>query len=550
MNPTTSYLEALSDNIVVDPQKCVFCGKCADTCILDNIRVQLAPCRLACPLHTNCQGYVQLIARGDDQKAMRVLAEALPFPGILGRVCSHPCEDRCSRREVDGQAVAIRDLKRYLADSVPLPSVEVKPERPQKVAIVGAGPAGAMAAYLLRREGFQVTVYDANQRPGGMLAVGVPEFRLPTAVLDQEMAILSQIGVALRLGVRVGTDLPLAELVEKHDAVLLATGAHVSKRLGLAGEDLPGVYDGLAFLRAARGEAKPKVGEQVVVIGGGNTAVDAAQTAQRLGARSVTIVCLEQRAEMPAFAWEVQDALEEGIAIHNGWGPVTITAKHAETAESLRIPSASSAVNGLLLRRCLSVFDAQGRFAPAYDDADRRQIAADTVVVAIGQDADLSFAENLVPTERGRLAADPLTMQSRGVEKVFAAGDALTGPKTVVEALASGKEAAESIRRYLLGESLTYGRGYLGPYETEFAVDKSGAITRPRVQPLKADEAARRTFAELQQGMAREAARAEAGRCLSCGEAYGKYRNCWYCLPCEIECPEEALRVEIPYLLR
>ena len=534
--PTTSYLEALSDNIVVDPRKCIFCGKCADTCILDNIRVQLAPCRQACPLHTNCQGYVQLIARGDDQKAMKVLGEALPFPGIVGRVCSHPCEDACSRREVDGQSVAIRDLKRYLADSVSLPPVEVKADHPEKVAIVGAGPAGAMAAYLLRQEGIQVTLYDANQRAGGMLAVGVPEFRLPASVLDGEMGILARLGVVLRLGVRVGADLPLAELVENNDAVLLATGAHVSKRLGLAGEGLDGVFDGLAFLRAARAEAKPAVGAKVVVIGGGNTAVDAGQTAHRLGASQVTIVCLEHRSEMPAFAWEVEDALDEGIAVLNGWGPAAFLQNEGK-------------VSGLALRRCLSVFQGQ-RFAPTYDDADRRQLEADTVVVAIGQDADLAFANGLVPTAGGRLAADPVTLQCQGLAQVFAAGDALTGPKTVVEALASGKEAAESIRRFLLGESLTYSRGYLGPYETDFAVDKSQAVVCPRVAPRKADEAARRTFAELQQGMATVEARAEAGRCLSCGEAYGKFRNCWYCLPCEIECPEEALRVEIPYLLR
>ena len=535
--PTVSYLEALSDNIIVDPQKCTYCGICADICILDNIRVQLAPCRQACPLHTNCQGYVQLIARGDDQKAMKVLAEALPFPGIVGRVCSHPCEDACSRREVDGQPVAIRDLKRYLADSVGLPPVAVAAERPEKVAIVGGGPAGAMAAYLLRKEGFRVTLYDANQRAGGMLATGVPEFRLPTRVLDEEMGILARLGVALRLGVRVGADLPLAELLEQSDAVLLATGAHVSKRLGLAGEDLPGVHDGLAFLRAARSEAGPKVGQKVVVIGGGNTAVDAAQTAHRLGAAQVTIVCLESRQQMPAFAWEVEDALEEGIAVLNGWGPAQFLQKDAK-------------VIGLVLRRCVSVLDKGGRFAPTYDEADRRQVEADTVVVAIGQDADLSYLGGAVPVAGGRLAADPLTLQCHGLPKVFAAGDALTGPKTVVEALASGKEAAESIRRYLIGESLTYGRSYLGPYETEFSVDKSKAVARPRMQPRKVGEAARRTFLELQQGVLEAEARAEAARCLSCGEAYGKFRNCWYCLPCEIECPEDALRVEIPYLLR
>ena len=529
-----SYLEALSDNIVVDPQKCIYCGKCADTCILDNIRLQLAPCRQACPLHTNCQGYVQLIARRDDQKAMAVLAEGLPFPGIVGRVCSHPCESRCSLQEVDGQAVAIRDLKRYLADAVALPPVELGAPRAEQVAIVGGGPAGAMAAFELRKAGFGVALYDQHERLGGMLAVGVPEFRLPTSVLDQEMALLERLGVGLHLGVQVGCDVPLADLVEHNDAVLLATGAHVGKRLGVLNEGLPGVWEGLSFLRAARSAQKPPVGERVVVIGGGNTAVDCAQTAHRLGAREVRLVCLEQRQEMPAFAWEVEDALEEGILVDNGWGPTAF--------------AGNGQVAGVALRRCLRVFDKDGRFAPTFNDGDARRVAADTVVVAIGQGADLSYLEGTVESPGNWLRADSTTWQLQG--KVFAAGDAATGPKTVVEALAAGREAAESIRRYLSGEDLTYDRNYFAHYETEFAVDKSAAVERVRVAPQKAADAARRTFAELQAGMSEAEARSEAGRCLSCGEAYGKFRNCWFCLPCEIECPERALRVEIPYLLR
>ena len=529
-----SYLEALSDNIVVDPQKCIFCGICADRCILDNIRLQLAPCRQECPLRTNCQGYVQLIARGQEEKAMQVLADGLPFPGVVGRVCSHPCESRCTRKEIDGEPVAIRDLKRYLADHVVLPPISVGRDRPQKVAVVGAGPAGAMAAVQLRREGFAVALYDANERLGGMLAVGVPEFRLPLDVLDREMNLLAHLGVGLHLGVRVGKEISLAGLVEQSDAVLLATGAHVGKRLGIAGEDLGGIHEGLAFLRQARSAQRPRVGRKVVVVGGGNTAVDTAQTAYRLGAEDVRLVCLEQRAEMPAFAWEVDDAREEGITIDNGWGPLTFTG--------------NGKVEGVHLRRCLSTFDKAGRFAPTYDDRDTRQIEADTVVVAIGQEADLSYLDGLVRAQKGRIAADPLTWQVQG--KVFAAGDAATGPKTVVEALAAGKGAAESIRRYLSGEDLSYNRDYFANYETEFAVDKSAAVARSRLAPKKAAGESRRGFTELQLGMSQEEARDQAERCLSCGEAQGKFRNCWFCLPCEIECPEQALRVEIPYLLR
>ncbi|MHB1134782.1 MAG: FAD-dependent oxidoreductase [Chloroflexota bacterium] len=529
-----SFLEALADNIIVDPQKCIFCGKCADACILDNIRLQLAPCRQACPLHTNCQGYVQLIARGEDEKAMAVLGEGLPFPGIVGRVCSHPCESRCTRQEVDGQAVSIRELKRYLADNVPLPPLQAGAPRPERVAIVGGGPAGAMAAVELRKAGFGVTLYDRHERLGGMLAVGVPEFRLPVAVLDGEMAQLRQLGVDLRLGVEVSRDVQLDDIIAGHDAVLLATGAHVGRRLGVPGEDLAGVWEGLTFLRQSRSSAKPQLGRRVVVIGGGNTAVDCAQTAHRLGAEQVRLVCLEQRAEMPAFAWEVEDALEEGIVVENGWGPTGCTG----TAQ----------VKAVQLRRCLSVFDAQGRFAPVFDDSASKALAADTVVVAIGQGADLSYLQGSLTAQGNWLRADARTGQLAG--KVFAAGDAASGPKTVIEALAAGREAAESIRRFLVGEDLAYDRDPFAGYETEFAVDRSGAQARERAVPARATSEARRTFAELQADLAPATARAEAERCLSCGEAYGKFRNCWFCLPCEIECPEEALHVDIPYLLR
>lgn len=544
MTAALSLLGGLSDNITIDPLKCTFCGICVERCILDNLRLKLAPCRRECPLHTNCQGYVQLIARGDDKKAMSVLAEVLPFVGIIGRVCHHPCESACTRREVDGEAVAIRDLKRYLADHVDLPPVVVSPERQQSVGIVGAGPAGAMAAFCLRKQGFQVEVYDANQRAGGMLAVGVPEFRLPVNVLDAEMGVLSNMGVAVHLGVRVGADLPLARLLETHDAVLLATGVHVSQRLGVEGEDLSGVQGGLEFLSAARGTNKPTVGRRVIVIGGGNTAVDVAQTARRLGAEDVSLVCLEAPAEMPAFAWEVEDARDEGVQFVNRWGPV-------------RFVASDGSVSAVELRRCVAVFDGEGRFAPSYNEAERLTVDADTVVVAIGQRTDLSFVGELpIPVAGGRIMAAADTLQCQdgasqaSLSKVFAAGDVVTGPKTVVDALASGREAAESIRRFLDGDDLRYGRSYLGPCDLEFEVDKSKALPRRRTAMPKTDLTDRRSFSQLEKGFSAQQARKEAERCLSCGLPYGKFRTCWFCLPCEVDCPEEALHVEIPYLLR
>ena len=546
MTATPGYLQGLSDNIVVDPQKCTFCGICVERCILDNLRLKLALCRQACPLHTNCQGYVRLIARGDDRKATKVISDVVPFIGILGRICSHQCETSCTRLQVDGEAVAIRDLKRYLADNVELPPVEMAPERSERVAIIGAGPAGAYAAYLLRQHGFRVEIFDASPGLGGMLATAVPEFRLPAAVLDKEMGILEGMGIVLHLGVRVGTQVTLPELAAEFAAVLIATGAQKSKALGIAGEDLKGVWAGLDFLRSARSAVgKPAVGRAVAVIGGGNTAVDAAQTALRLGAQEVKLICLESRAEMPAFQWEVADACEEGVEIVPSCGPIRFLGRDGQ-------------VSGIQTRRCLSVFDAQGRFAPCFDDGQQQEVSADTVIVAIGQTADMSFLDGAEVAFAGsQILCDPLTLQCRKSgddavlhASIFAAGDIVTGPKTVVEALASGREAAESIRRYLCQENLRYGRAYPGPYDTQFDVDLSKAVPSKRVAPNQLPVDRRRSFLELVECMSEGEARAEAERCLSCGEPYGKFRTCWYCLPCEVECPEEALRVEIPYLLR
>jgi NADPH-dependent glutamate synthase beta subunit-like oxidoreductase len=532
-----NMLESLSDNIVIDKDKCTFCGICIERCILDNLRMKLAPCRQACPLGVNCHGYVQTIARGQEDKGIELLRETLPFPGILGRVCSQPCEDNCHRKKTEGEAVAIRALKRYLSDlekvkEIPLPAMDS--DTGKRTAVVGSGPAGMMAAYDLRVKGHQVTVYDAESEPGGMLRWAIPEFRLPLDVLKQEIDLLTRMGVQFQCGVSVGKVKSLADI--KAEAVVIATGCPKHETLNIQGEDSPGILHGLPFLRQVRDSNLPKIGKIVVVIGGGNVAVDAAQTTLRLGAESVTMVTLESDQDLPAFPWAIQSAISEGVKLECSWGNPIFRFENG-------------VLKGMDFQRCLQVFDASGCFMPSFDDCQLKSLDADTVIVAIGQGVDTTPFENTGLVKEGAYAADGLTLQASD-EKVFLAGDIVGGPSSVVEAMAKGRQAAESVHRYLAGEHLRYGRRYPGPVETEFDIDTQRGSEDVREEMSTHVCSGKGDFKEIEQGLNKDAARKEAGRCYSCGQPFGKYRNCWFCLPCEVDCPHEALWVEIPYLLR
>lgn len=533
-----SFMEHLTDTISIDKEKCIFCGECVERCLLDNIRIRIAPCRRNCPLGTNCQGYAQLIARGEFEHAARVLRAALPFPGIIGRICPHPCETACARNDVDGQGVALRELKRFLADHVfdytDLPRAAA--EKQQCVAVVGGGPAGMMAAYQLRALGYQVEIFESGGMLGGAAARYIPQFRLPLQVVAKESAQLLHMGVKVHYHTTVGRDVTMDRLRRDYGAVILATGCGMSRRLGVAGEDAENVYGALSFLAAAKQDAPAAVGRNVVVIGGGNTAVDAAETALRLGAEDVRMVCLEAREEMPAFAWELQDALAEGVIIENKWGPAAFETEHGR-------------VTRVRLRKCLSVFDADGNFAPLFAEQQEKTLAADTVIIAVGQQPDRELVERLgVACAHGLITADGLTMQT-SVENIFAAGDAATGPKTAIEAIAQGREAAESVHRYLSALSLTYGRKAAEAGRIyDFAIDGSHANAVPRVMPRK--NGAKTDFQELTCGITREQAQTEASRCLSCGAPFGMYKTCWECLACEVECQQDALEIHVPYLMR
>ncbi|MCF8031945.1 MAG: FAD-dependent oxidoreductase [Desulfarculaceae bacterium] len=523
-----NLLEALSDNIKINKDKCTACGVCVDTCILDNLRLKLAPCRRACPLGVNCQGYVQLVLRGEDQAALEMARRELPFPGILGRLCSAQCEDACERRAETGSAVAIRALKRYVAEAGGRAALPDKaPASGKSVAVVGSGPAGMMAAWNLLLKGHAVTVFDAAPEPGGMLRWAVPVFRLPEQVLADEWGQLLDLGAVFKGDQALGRELSLEKLSAEHDAVIVAVGCPRPKRLNLEGEDAGGVHHALELLRQVRSGEAPTLSGKVVVVGGGEVALDASQSALRLGAAQVTMVSLEDRMGMLASPEALGLAQAEGVVLDPSWGPSRIMVEDGK-------------VSGLELMRCLAVLDSQGNFAPSFDDCQLKTVQADAVIVAIGQEREPGL-----PCK----PADPATLQG-DLPNLFLAGDALGGPGTIVQAMASGRQAAESAHRLVTGQHLTFGRAYPGPVETEFEIDPSRGSDAPRAEPPVHRLNGPGDFAELEQPLSPEQARAEAGRCYSCGAPFGKYRTCWFCLPCEVECPQEALWVDIPYLLR
>lgn len=528
-------------NIHIDREKCYGCGICVERCILDNLRLFLAPCRAACPVHMNCQGYVRLIAQGKEEEAAMEMRLDFPFAGIAGRVCHHPCEEKCERRNVDGGAVHLRALKRFLAEGFPKTACAPDPLAPRtekRVAIVGSGPAGLMAAYDLARQGHGVTVLEAEAEPGGMLRRGIPAFRLPSEEIDRAVQVLCEMGVCFATGEALGKDYDLERLEREWDAVLLALGGGKPATLGIPGEEMDEVRLGLDLLRAAREGRPPRLGRSAIVLGGGNAAVDAALVCRRLGVKEVTLISLEDPSCMPAFPQEVEEAREEGIKIQNGWGARNILRRGDGTLR-------------LELSRCLRVFDEHGNFAPLLDHFAGLSPGVDSVVVAIGQlGRHPGLPADLCAPVNPFIPADPLTLQTAR-PAVFAAGDAAFGPQSVIQAMAQGREAALSIHRLLKGETLRWGRAPgAGAWTTDFPVDRSGAVLRQRARLPKLALAGRRLNVEVEQTLSAEQARAEAERCLNCGRPAEVHQTCWYCLPCEIECPAKALEVRLPYLVR
>ncbi|MBW1775530.1 MAG: FAD-dependent oxidoreductase, partial [Deltaproteobacteria bacterium] len=543
-DPGNFEVKLLEQPRFIDPAKCTACDECAKACPIDvpnafdeNLRDRkaayklypqampsayaiekrgTAPCKATCPAHVSVQGYIALINAGKYREALELFKEAHPFPAICGRVCHHPCEEVCTRGDLD-EPIAIQYLHRFIADldlsDDGLYVPEVKEEKEDRVAVIGAGPAGLTTAYYLRREGYPVTVFEKLPVAGGMMAVGIPEYRMPRDMLAAEIKVIEDMGVDIRTGMTFGEDITLDSLKKDgYRALFVGTGLHLSRALNVEGEDLPGVLKGIDFLRDAALGNDVQVGNRVMVIGGGNVAVDVALTAKRLGAEHISLICLEQRDEMPAWDYEIEDALEEGIEIINSLGPNKFLAKEGT-------------LTGVEFKTCTSVFDDQCVFNPAYDESDLTTIEADTVIVAIGQAGDLP--EGIATTSRGGLEADALTLQTP-LEWVFAGGDALYGPKSVVEAVACGKEAATSIMRYIEGMDLREGR------EQDWSYEKPEAEGEPRRERTAMGhtslEERAGSFKEIALGFDENEAKNEADRCLKCGICSECYQCVSACL--------------------
>ncbi len=484
-----------------------------------------APCKATCPAHVSIQGYIALINEGKYREALELFKEDHPFPGICGRVCHHPCEEICTRSDVD-QPLAIRELHRFLADWELAQDESYVPAtaepRKEKVAIVGSGPAGLAAAYFLARDGYPVTIFEKLPVAGGMMRVGIPEYRLPRNILEDEIKVIEQMGVTIKTGVTFGKDITLDSLkADGFSALFMAIGLHGGRRLGVENEDIDGVLQGVDFLRDCALGKDVSIGEDVIVVGGGNVAIDVALTAKRKGAKNVTLVCLESRDEMPAWEYEIQEALESDIKIVNSFGPKAF------------FIDKSSRVSGIEFKTCTAVFDEDGRFNPQYDENECQPIFGDTVIISIGQSTDLSGIkeQNIAISRPGGLEADPVTLQTP-IDWVFAGGDAFYGPKSVVEAVACGREAAESIRRFINGEDLKQGREKTWDYEKP---DVSQEPEKPRTPVRCLDPEAREcNFLEVSFGYEENEAKKEAERCLRCG-------ICSECYQCVKACLAEAV---------
>ncbi len=537
----------------VDISNCTACGECAKVCpvshpsewqmglaerkavyrpfpqAVPNVftidKRGLPPCRATCPAGVNAQGYIALISQGKFKEALEVLRRTMPFAGVCGRVCTHPCEGECERGKVD-EPIAIRFLKRFMADyemkngrekTQPLPIT-----KKQKVAVVGSGPSGIACAYDLVRMGYAVTVFEAAPAVGGLLRYGIPEYRLPNNIVDNEIGYVQELGVEIKLNTPVNK---LEDLFNQgYEAIYLATGAGSSQKMGIPDEDSKGVMDALDFLRRANAGEKVEIGQKVAVVGGGNSAMDAARVALRIGAKEVTIIYRRSRAEMPAAAEEVEEVEHEGI-------------KLAILTNPTKVITENGWVKGIqCIKMELGEPDASGRRRPVPIKGSEFNIDVDNVIMAIGQTVDKNkLPGNLELSKGGTVQADPVTMQT-SIKGVFAGGDIVTGPADVIHVVAQGKEAAISIDRYLTGTDLKAGRPE--PRVRVKDVDKEGAVKQARAKMPAVEPKDRKGFSEVELGFDEKSAVEEAKRCLNCGV-------CSECFACVAVCERKAIHHEM-----
>ena len=502
-----------------------------------------APCKTACPAHIAVQGYLKMAAQGRYTEALALIKKENPFPAVCGRVCNRRCEDACTRGTVD-QAVAIDGVKKFIAQRDLEAATRYIPEKvvpkllgdfQEKIAIIGAGPAGLSCAYFLALKGYAPTVFEKNQKPGGMLTYGIPSYKLEKDVVEAEIQILRELGVEIRCGVEVGKDVTLDQLRQQgYQAFYIAIGCQGGRKANIPGEDSPGVMSAVDFLRSvAGGEADPIQG-RCIVVGGGNVAVDVARSALRCGAQQVQMVCLESRDAMPATPEEIREAEAEAVAIQCGWGPKEICLE-------------AGRVTGVVFKRCLSVFDPEGRFAPVYDESDTMTLPCERVFMAIGQSIQWGglLDGEAVELGRGRSpVADPVTYQT-GAADIFVGGDVYTGPKFAIDAIAAGKEGAVSIHRFVQpNTSLTIGRDPRRFIQLDKQnLDIGDYDTAGRQEPAQPQGGGRLSFRDTHGTLTEEQVRKETARCLGCGATIVDANKCIGCGLCTTKCEFDAIHL-------
>ena len=502
-----------------------------------------APCKTACPAHIAVQGYLKLAAQGKYREALQLIKRENPFPAVCGRICNRRCEDACTRGTVD-QAVAIDEVKRFIAQQdldaetrfVPEKVIpKVDGEFAEKIAVIGAGPAGMSCAYYLAEKGYRPTVFEKEARPGGMLMNAIPSFRLEKDVVEAEIDVLRQLGVEFRCGVEVGKDVTIAQLrQEGYKGFYVAVGLQSGGRLPVPGGDAENVISGVDFMRDVNLRDKKSLSGRVVVIGGGNIAADVARTAVRCGAENVSLYCLEGYDEMPMGEEDRSECERDGVAVYAGWGPREVSVEGGKAA-------------GVSFVKCLKVKDENGRFAPVYDENTVQVAPCTTVLFCIGQKAEWRELLSGTAVEfdpNGTAKADPVTYQTAEAD-IFVGGDAFTGQKFAIDAIAAGKQGAVSLHRFVQGATLTIGRDRRQFIELDkksalIAVDSYDNTPRQRVGY---NEALRNTFRDERVAFTAQQVRAETARCLGCGASIVDPNKCIGCGVCTTKCAFDAIHL-------
>ena len=508
-----------------------------------------APCKTACPAHIAVQGYLKLAKEGRYDDALALIKKDNPLPAVCGHVCNRRCEDACTRGTVD-EAVAIDEVKRFLAERdlnaetryIPKKTIpSLKGGFDEKIAIIGAGPAGLSCAYYLALTGYKPTIFEKNEEPGGMLRYGIPSYKLEKDLLAAEIDVIQELGVEIRCGVEIGKDITIEELREQgYKGFYVAIGCQRGRKPGITGENAKGTYAAVDFLREAGAKESFALEGDVVVVGGGNVAIDAARISSRCVDAKISMFCLEQRENMPASKEEIAEALEEGIELNCGWGPKEVLEEDGKVA-------------GVVFKKCIRVLDEQGRFSPEYDEEQTVTIPCKHVIFSVGQAIEWgNMLDNLDLKRRsnGGALADKLTYQTSEPD-IFVGGDVYTGPKFAIDAIAAGREGAISLHRYVHENcTLTIGRNRRDFVELDKNnISVESYDTSKRQIPAKADEKAQAaTFRDLSHSLTEEQVKAETSRCLSCGASVVDPNKCIGCGVCTTKCVFDAIHLhrEIP----